>query len=321
MSKRFIDYAPTELTKLTKQDFLEGIRAAEGRTVCAFVCPRAANYLERVSNLELVASFGADMVTVEGFDPYRMQMPGLPSKNKAEDMPFKKDVQLEMGFGWTVKELKQLVGRPMGIVLLVTDYEGQDYGPLYGDSVYSPAMLEHLIKEGYDYVSLCGMNQDRLLAAVKEASQLAGDRIVIDAGIPHGPGAIIDETFPPYNLRDLVTAEYLTELAVAGADIVGIPTVGVVPGYSIEHATRLADAIHAQRALVATSIAHSIEGADDATLCRIAIDNRIAGSDLFTLAAGGVFEAVTLPESLQAFCIALKGKRHTYRRMCQSPLR
>ncbi|MDL2293692.1 hypothetical protein LJC60_03575 [Ruminococcaceae bacterium OttesenSCG-928-D13] len=321
MSKRFVDYTPTELTRLSKKDFLDGIRAAEGRTVSAFVCPRAANYVEKVSNIELVASFGADLICIEGFDPHKLQMPGLPSKDKADDAPYKKDAQLEMGFGWSLQEMKKFVGRPMGIVLLVPDFEGQDYGPLYGESVYSPAMLRHLIDEGYDYVSLCAMNQEKLLNVVKEASQIGGDKIVISAGIPHGPGAIVDENFPPYNLRDLVTPEYLKELAAAGADIVGIPSVGVVPGFAIEHASQLADAIHSQKSLVDVSIAHSIEGTDEATLCRIAIDNRIAGADLFTLAAGGVFESVTLPEALLAFCIALKGKRHTYRRMCQSSFR
>lgn len=97
MAKRFLEYTPTQLANLSKRDFLDGVRASEGRVVGAYVCPYAANYVEKVSNPELVASFGADYVTLEGYDPKRLQIPGLPSKNPEDDQPFKKSLQVEMG--------------------------------------------------------------------------------------------------------------------------------------------------------------------------------------------------------------------------------
>ena len=56
-------------------------------------------------------------------------------------------------------------------------------------------------------------------------------------------------------------------------------------------------------------------------LKQIILDNKVCGVDMFNIAAGGVFESVTLPETLENICIAVKGRRHTYRRMAQSPLR
>jgi len=67
MSKRFLDYTPSELSTLSRTDFLDGIRAAESRVVGAYVCPLSPNYIEKVSNLELVAAFGADYITFEGW--------------------------------------------------------------------------------------------------------------------------------------------------------------------------------------------------------------------------------------------------------------
>lgn len=320
MTKRLLEYTPAQLASLTKQQFLDGIRSSESRTVAAYSCPYAAPYVEKVSNPELVAAFGADYVILEGLDPRRLQTPGLPSKDPADDQPFKKAVQVEMGYGWTVRELKRLIGRPIGIILLVGE-PGEDFGPVYGDAVYSEDMIRFVVEEGYDLVVLCGFVREPLLEAVRRTAELVGDRIVIEAGIPHGPGAIVDDAWPPFDLREVVTPGYVRELAEAGADIVDIPAVGVVPGFTPQYVTELATAVHQGRSLAGSCIAHSVEGADDGTIRRIALDNKACGVDLFNVAAGGVYESVALPETLLALCLAVKGRRHTYRRMAQSALR
>jgi len=321
MYKRFLEYTPKELTKLTKKAFLDGIRSSEGRVVGAYVCPYAPNYLEKVSNIELVASFGADLITLEGLNPRRLQIPGLTSKNSEDEAQFKKNLQIEMGFGWTVPELKELIGRPIGLILLVPATPDDNFGPVYGDAIYSKEMIRFVLDQGYDHVVLCAWDPDVLITAVEESASIINDKMVIEAGIPHGPGAIVDETFPPYNLRHYLTPKLAGKLATAGADIVDIPAVGVVPGFSIEYVTELVDAVHEGKSLAAASIAHSVEGSDENTVRRVAVDNKVCGADLYNFAAGGVFESVALPEALQNFCIAVKGKRHTYRRICQSILR
>lgn len=319
MSKRYLEMTPTQLTQLSKEEFLDGIRTSEGRVVGAYVCPLSANYLEKVSNAELVASFGADYITLEGYDPRSLQMPGLPSKNPEDDQTAKAQLQVELGKGYSIPELKKLTGRPIGMILLVPR-ENEVFGGIYKESIYSKEMMEYLINEKYDFICLCGYGQQALLDAVSEASTLFKDKIVIEAGIPHGPGAI-DGDFPPYNLREVVTPEFVGKLAHAGADIVDIPAVGIVPGYNIGYVTELVDAIHKEKSLAASSVAHSLEASSKEVLERIILDNKICGVDMFNVAAGGVYESVTLPEVLKDICIAVKGKRHTYRRMAQSPLR
>ncbi|MDR1930782.1 MAG: hypothetical protein LBQ44_09175, partial [Treponema sp.] len=314
MAKRFLENTPGELIKLSRGDFIDGIRASEGRVVGAYVCPYAPNYLEKVSNLELAASFGADFITLEGFNPKRIQIPGLPSKNSQDDIPFKSKLQTEMGFDWTIPELKKLVGRPIGLILVVPKSNGASFGPLYDDSLYSKEMIKFVLPLGFDFIGLCGFDMNSQIAAVEETKALAGDSIVIEAGTPHGPG-FIDGDFPPYNLRGVSTPEFVNRLARAGADIVDIPAVGVAPGFTPAYVGELVDAVHAGRALAASCIAHSVEGSDSGIVHRVAVDNKICGADLYNFAAGGVFESVALPELLKDFCIAVKGRRHTYRRM------
>lgn len=320
MAKRLLEYTPAQLCNLSKQELLDGIRASEARVVGAYVCPYAPSYVEKVSNLELVASFGADIITLEGYNPRKLSMPGLPSKNPEDEAAFVNALQTPMGYGWTVKELKRLVGRPIGSILLVKKDESESFGGLYADSLYTPELFAQMVEEGYDMICLCNYDQGSLLKAVKEASRIAGDRVVLEAGIPHGPGNI-DGDFPSYNLREMSTPDFCRALAEAGADIVDIPAVGVAPGYTMDYVSQLVDAVHAGKSLAAVSIAHSVEGSDSQTVRRVAVDNKICGADMYNVAAGGVYESVTLPESLMDFCIAVKGKRHTYRRMCQSSQR
>jgi hypothetical protein len=320
MGKRLLEYTPQELIKLNRRDFLDGIRASESRIVGAYVCPNAPCYVEKVSNLELAASFGADFINLEGLDPRRLQMPGLPSKKTSDDEPYVQSLQLQMGIGWTVEELKKLVGRPIGVTLLTPRANDPPFGPLYAPSVYTVDLLKHVQAAGFDFVVLCGLDFDTMLKAVAEARSIVGESLVIEAGIPHGPGNITG-SYPPYNLREVTTPDFVNRLAKAGADIVDIPAVGVAPGFTPAYVGELVDAVHDGKALAASSIAHSVEGSDLGVVRRTAVDNKICGVDLFNFAAGGVYESVALPEQLEAFCIAVKGRRHTFRRMCQSPLR
>lgn len=320
MSKRLLALNPTELISLNRQEIIDGIRASEGRTVGAYVCPKAPNYVEKVSNVELVSSFGADFVTLEGYDLHDIQIPGLPSKNPSDDAKTIDELQVEMGKGWTIPELKRLVGRPIATILLVMP-EAQVMKGIYEKPVWSMDMMQFVVDEGYDIVCLCSFEQDILLDAVRQSKEKFGDKIVIEAGIPHGTGSIVDDNDPPFNLREIVNPEFVGELAKAGADIVDLPTVGVVPGFTMEYVTSLVDAVHANHSIAAACVAHSIEASSKEVLERIVMDNKICGVDMYNIAAGGVYESVTLPEALMDICIAVKGKRHTYRRMAQSPLR
>ena len=87
------------------------------------------------------------------------------------------------------------------------------------------------------------------------------------------------------------------------------------------YVSELIDAIHKSGCLAATGIHNSQEGTDVETIRRIAIDNKICGADIQILGDGGLHETMGMPETLMAMCIAIKGRRHTYRRMAESVLR
>ena len=319
---RYLELSPKQLANLTREQFLDSIRASECRVVSALICPCSANYVERVSNLELVASFGADFITLEGYNPRALQMPGLPSKNPESDFAYRDNLQVDMGYGWTVRELKELVGRPIGACALIPATEDEDFGLLYNKNRYSPEMMESVVEDGYDYIFLGSANSDKytmekVMDTISEAKKIAGNKIAIESGVPHGPGTAA----APYNLREIITPDVVRGLAKAGADLIDVPAVGIVPGFTKEYVSSLSRAAHDEKALVVSSIAHSLEGADPYTVKRLVLDSKICGADVICVAAGGVYESVPLPETLLDICIAAKGRRHTYRRMCQSPLR
>ena len=73
-------------------------------------------------------------------------------------------------------------------------------------------------------------------------------------------------------------------------------------------------------ALTMTTIGTSQEGADVDTIRRIALMTKMTGTDIHHLGDCGLF-GIALPENLVAYSIAIRGRRHTYRRMAMSLLR
>ncbi|NLW40899.1 MAG: haloacid dehalogenase-like hydrolase, partial [Tissierellia bacterium] len=104
----------------------------------------------------------------------------------------------------------------------------------------------------------------------------------------------------------------------AGSDIILIPAPGTIPGISLEYARELIQYCHSQGKLTITSIGTSQEGADEWTIRNIAINSKMAGTDIHHLGDAGICPGVATPENIMAYSIAIRGKRHTYRRMARS---
>ena len=69
--------------------------------------------------------------------------------------------------------------------------------------------------------------------------------------------------------------------------------------------------------LTITAIGTSQEGADVATIRQIALMCKMTGTDVHHLGDSG-YGGMALPENIQAYSIAIRGIRHTYRRMASS---
>jgi hypothetical protein len=85
----------------------------------------------------------------------------------------------------------------------------------------------------------------------------------------------------------------------------------------MEYVRELINYAHNLGCLTMTAIGTSQEGADVATIRQIALMCKMAGTDIHHLGDAG-YGGMALPENIQAYSIAIRGIRHTYRRMAGS---
>ena len=92
---------------------------------------------------------------------------------------------------------------------------------------------------------------------------------------------------------------------------------GTVPGCHEDLVRGWVETAHRAGALTMTTIGTSQEGADVDTIRRIALMAKMTGTDVHHLGDCGLF-GIALPENLLAYSIAIRGRRHAYRRMAMS---
>ena len=85
----------------------------------------------------------------------------------------------------------------------------------------------------------------------------------------------------------------------------------------MEYVKDLVNYSHSLGCLTITAIGTSQEGADTATIRQIALLCKMTGTDIHHLGDAG-YGGIALPENIQAYSIAVRGIRHTYRRMAGS---
>ena len=77
---RLLDLAPRALERLRGAELVEAIRASEGRTIAAETITAAGPLLDKVSNPELVAAFGADIIVLNLYDVDHPRIVGMPRR-------------------------------------------------------------------------------------------------------------------------------------------------------------------------------------------------------------------------------------------------
>ncbi|WP_374712882.1 DUF7916 family protein [Symbiobacterium terraclitae] len=292
---RLLDMPPSGLTRLTRPALLEGIRLSEGRLVVAETVVHAPPLVDGVSNAELAAAFGADILLLNCYDCTRPAIAGLPE-----------------GTGQTCGDLKALVGRPVGVNL-----EPSDRVPPGRRA--TPENAARAVEQGADFICLTGnphtmVTNESILEALRRIRQAVGDRAVLIAGRMHAAGVGLSDG------RGLLTPEEADAFVDAGADVLLVPAPGTVPGATVDGVRACVQAAHRKGALALSAIGTSQEGADEATIRQLALYAKMAGVDLHHLGDAGYF-GVAVPENILAYCLAVKGRRHTYRRMAFSARR
>ncbi len=306
MPKRLIDTTAREVISYNKQELLTSIAGSEGRTLAAETIGTVTPMLVDITNAEFVTSLGADLIMLNIFDVDKPVIQGLPQV-APEDV---------------VREIKRLTGRMVAINLepaIVKDTEDNSVWNLTKGRQATPENAKKAADMGVDMIVLTGnpgvgVENDAIIQALSQLKEAVGDRVILTAGKMHASGILSEGG------EKILTENEVESFVDAGADVILLPAPGTVPGISMEYAAKLIKRAHEKGALAMTTIGTSQEGADEDTIRQIALMCKMAGADIHHIGDSG-YMGMALPENIMAYSVAIRGKRHTYRRMAASLLR
>lgn len=306
MPKRLIDTTARELASYNKQELLTSIADSEGRTLAAETIGTVTPMLVDITNAEFVTSLGADLIMLNVFDVNEPVIQGLPQVPSEE----------------VVREVKRLTGRMVAINLepaIVKDTEDKSVWNLTKGRQATPENAKKAADMGVDMIVLTGnpgvgVENDAIIQALSQLKEAVGDRVILTAGKMHASGILSEGG------EKILTENEVESFVDAGADVILLPAPGTVPGISMEYAAKLIKRAHEKGALAMTTIGTSQEGADEDTIRQIALMCKMAGADIHHIGDSG-YMGMALPENIMAYSVAIRGKRHTYRRMAASLLR
>ena len=156
-----------------------------------------------------------------------------------------------------------------------------------------------------------GVQNKAITDSLKAIAPELGDKVILVAGKMHASGILSEAG------RGIITREDISEFADAGADVILLPAPGTVPGVTMEYIRELVSYAHSLGLLTLTAVGTSQEGADQQTIRQIALMCKMTGTDMHHLGDAG-YIGMALPENIMAYSSAIKGIRHTYRRMARS---
>lgn len=306
MLKRLIDTTARELTSYNKAELLTAISDSEGRTLAAETIGTVTPMLINITNAEFVASLGADLIMLNIFDVNDPIIQGLP-QTSPED---------------TIREVKRLTGRMVAINLEPAVIKDGQEESVWNLTTGRQATVENARKAadmGVDMIVLTGnpgvgVDNEAIIQALSRLKEAVGDRVILTAGKMHASGIISEAG------EKILTEKDVEAFVDAGADVILLPAPGTVPGITMEYAGNIIRKAHEKGALAMTTIGTSQEGADEATVRQIALMCKMAGADIHHIGDSG-YMGMALPENITAYSVAIRGKRHTYRRMAMSLLR
>ena len=305
MDKRLLDCNTSDFASCTKRELLTAIASSAGRTMVCETIGVAMPILGDVTNAELACSMGADILLLNLFDVNQPVVNALP-KVAPQD---------------TVRELKRLTGRPIGINLepappIVDTEEPRAVWSLTEGRRATIENAQKALDMGVDIIVLTGnpgvgVNNAAILETLKEYRAAFEDRLILIAGKMHASGILSEAG------ENIITQKDVSEFIDAGADVILLPAPGTVPGITMEYIRSLVAHAHSLGALTLTAVGTSQEGADVATIRQIALMCKMTGTDMHHLGDSG-YLGTALPENILAYSTAIRGVRHTYRRMALS---
>lgn len=303
MVKRILDCTRSDFEKMSKEDLIESIIAAEGRTILGQVYV-VGQLVWGVTNAELAAALGADLIELNGYNVQKQNIRGLPE-------------------GAVPADVKKLVGRPVGVYLECPDPEAEMVGerrPVAPGRIATRENIKKVKEQGADFLVLggnpyTGATHKSVNEALKIAVDEVGDDLVIFAG-KWEDGVVGEMSW------EMTTPKVIKNLIDLGADGIHLPVPGMRPGMTVDMVREFVELAHKHKrgTIVVNILDASQEGTDLDTIKRLAIYSKMTGADVHFIGDAG-YQGIAVPENITAWSIAIRGRLKTYFRMAASSTR
>ena len=295
MGKRLLSCFTSDFNKMSGQDLKNAIKASEGRTVLSENVAGRRSVTGDVTNSELARAFGADLILLNGLDVFNPYIDALPESDEP------------------IKLVKKLTGRPVGINLEPVDLKAdmmEEIEIISEGRICSEATLKKIEEMGVDFVCLTGnpgtgVTNHQISEGIKLAKKHFSGMII--AGKMHSSG--VDEPVANFDV--------VKDFIESGADVIMLPAVGTVPGFTQGEMEKAVKYIKENGALSMSAIGTSQESSTRETIRQIAIMNKIAGVDIQHIGDAG-YSGVANFENILELSIAIRGVRHTIRMIAAS---
>jgi len=312
MIKRILSCTKSDFEKMTPMDLKLSIRLAEGRTILGQSFNGMGNsLLGGVTNPELEAAFGADILLLNGYSlDESSPMYGVKHYNHAKGMQI-----------LHVQDIKKLVNRPVGIYLECVPL---DRTTPYGSSEFflgriaTEENFHKCIEQGADFIVLGanpgnGAKLDDILAATYACAKAVKGKAMIFSGKWEDG---VDEKVLGDPLATIPAKTFIDKLMDAGSDVINFPCPGSRQGITVDMIRELVEYVHMKdkNTMTMSFLDGSVEGTDVDTIRILAIESRETGADIHTLGDAGLC-GCALPENIYQMSLCLKGRRLTYRRL------
>ncbi|MTD39019.1 haloacid dehalogenase-like hydrolase [Erwinia sp. CPCC 100877] len=311
MVKRLISASYSEVAKMSSAELKQSIKASEGRVILSENVVVAAPQAGDISNAEVAAAFGADLLLLNVFDCFNPVVQGIPGMSQEEIMTYWQDPAKNQIN--PIPILKKLTGRPIGVNLEPVDESSSMFSDKLTISKGRTSSKETFKKAeelGVDFICLTGNPGTGVTnAAIARAVSVAKENFsgLIIAGKMHSAGS--DEP--------VVSNEAVKAYAAAGADILLLPAVGTIQGFTEEDMRAAVKIAKATDLLTMSAIGTSQESASKETIRQIALLNKICGVDIQHIGDAG-YGGLAPAENIYAMSLAIRGMRHTINRMARS---
>ena len=298
MIKRILDATASDFGAMNGAQLAESIRLAEGRTLAAEAICSSASPIEGISHGELAAAMGADLVALDGYDPLSPRISGV-GDDLLGDAP--------------LKRYADLLGRPVGINLISAEPE---QAASLGGRLITKVSVDAAVAQGLDCLFLYsrplqGGTPAMQAEAAHMVKQRHSDQVMV-IGVP-------SFLKPPPRDADSYAShrDEISRLLDSGCAGVAMPMPGSKQGWMADRTAAFIDLAHNKGGLVWLFITGSVEGAPASVMHDLALLGKQLGADAFRLDDAGL-SGMASPENILAFSLALRGERHTYRRMASS---